>query len=226
MARTRTHPTTAAEAASPPAAVPLSTPPPPAEPPAPQATPPAPPPGLRLEWLDPATLADNPLNWRRHPPRQRSAISAALEQAGWAGALLFNEKTGHLIDGHARKELSKPGEKVPVLVGSWSEKQEALILATLDPLAAMAEADAQAFQELMGQVDTGGDERLDSLLAELASQLPAADVILKQLETKPPPAMTWILIAIPTVRFGELAADVERIAAMPGVLLETTVNDG
>jgi hypothetical protein len=24
--------------------------------------------GLTLVWLDPATLADNPANWREHPP--------------------------------------------------------------------------------------------------------------------------------------------------------------
>ena len=126
------------------------------------------PPGLRLEWMDPASLPDNPLNWRTHPEKQTSALTAALEQVGWAGALLFNEKTGNLIDGHARKKISYgKGEKVPVLVGNWSESQEKLILATLDPLAALAVADTGLLDTLLREVATG-DERLQEMLAELA----------------------------------------------------------
>jgi DNA modification methylase len=131
------------------------------------------PPGLRLEWMDPAGLNDNPMNWRTHPAGQKAALTAALEKVGWAGALLFNERTNRLIDGHARKELTAAraaGGKVPVLVGSWSEEQERLILATLDPLAAMAEANKDALDKLLREVATGNDQRLDALLAELARQ--------------------------------------------------------
>jgi hypothetical protein len=129
---------------------------------------PAPPPGLRLEWLDPDTLAPNPANWRRHPETQTTALRAALEEVGWAGALLYNERTKRLIDGHARKELKK-GQLAPVLIGSWTEEQERLILATLDPLAAMASADATALQALLADVATG-DEALKAMLADLAQQ--------------------------------------------------------
>jgi DNA modification methylase len=135
-----------------------------------------PPPGLRLEWMDPADLNDNPLNWRRHPEKQTGALAAALEQVGWAGALLYNEQTKHLIDGHARKKvsLSKTG-RVPVLIGSWTEEQEKLILATLDPLAAMAEADTVALDKLLREVSTGNDPQLDAMLAELGAENPVVD---------------------------------------------------
>src|SRR5262245_54175158 len=89
---------------------------------------------LRLEWLDPVDLADNPANWRRHPQAQLSALTDVLAEVGWAGALLYNEATGRLIDGHARKTVS-PGGKVPVLIGPWTLEQAKKILATLDPLA-------------------------------------------------------------------------------------------
>jgi DNA modification methylase len=135
-----------------------------------------PPPGLRLEWMDPADLNDNPLNWRRHPEKQTGALAAALEQVGWAGALLYNEQTKHLIDGHARKKvsLSKTG-RVPVLIGSWTEEQEKLILATLDPLAAMAEADTVALDKLLREVGTGNDPQLDAMLAELGAENPVVE---------------------------------------------------
>jgi hypothetical protein len=120
---------------------------------------------LRLEWMDPADLRANPANWRTHPPGQRLALSAAMKEVGWAGALLYNEATGRLIDGHLRKEVA-PGP-VPVLVGSWTEEQERLILATLDPLAAAAEADGAALATLLASVRTE-DEHLAALLAGLA----------------------------------------------------------
>jgi hypothetical protein len=101
-------------------------------------------PALRLEWRDPAELAENPRNWRRHPDAQLAVLSGVLAEVGWAGACLYNERTGRLIDGHARRKvaLEQGSAKVPVLVGDWSEEQERKILATLDPLAAMATADA------------------------------------------------------------------------------------
>ena len=98
---------------------------------------------LRLEWRSPAELAENPRNWRRHPESQIAALQGIIAEVGWAGACLFNERTGRLIDGHARKKvaLDQGADRVPVLVGDWSEEDEAKILATLDPLAAMAEGD-------------------------------------------------------------------------------------
>ena len=93
-------------------------------------------PKLRLEWIDPAELDANPANWRRHPPEQTTALADVIREVGWAGALLYNEKTRRLIDGHARKDLFAGKNKVPVLIGSWDESQEKKILATLDPIGA------------------------------------------------------------------------------------------
>ena len=122
---------------------------------------------LRLEYLDPSELADNGKNYRRHPAHQITALKGVLSEVGWAGALLYNETTQHLIDGHARKQVTPSGERVPVLIGSWSEAEEALILATLDPLAAMAEADAEVLAALLREVSTN-DTALQQMLADLA----------------------------------------------------------
>jgi DNA modification methylase len=107
---------------------------------------------LRLEWWDPADLADNERNYKTHPSAQLLALRAALAEVGWAGALLFNERTRRLIDGHARKKVARKGEKVPVLVGSWSEDDEAKLLASFDPIGAMAQTDRDAFHALLGSV--------------------------------------------------------------------------
>ena len=111
-------------------------------------------PKLRLEWLTAADLNANPKNWRRHPPEQMRALRDAIDEVGWAGVLLYNERTRHLIDGHARRDTARPGERLPVLVGSWNDKDEAKILVTLDPLACMAEHDLDALAQLVEEVDT------------------------------------------------------------------------
>src|SRR5437879_9289067 len=108
-------------------------------------------PPLRLEWRDVNELAENPSNWRRHNYQQLTALKDVIAEVGWAGALLYNERTGRLIDGHARKKIVKDG-KVPVLIGSWSADQEHKILLTLDPIAAMAEGDNGAIEKLLARV--------------------------------------------------------------------------
>jgi DNA modification methylase len=134
-----------------------------------KARPPVKTPPLRLEWRSPAELAENPLNWRRHPETQLAALTDVIAEVGWAGACLYNERTQRLIDGHARQKvaLAQGTGKVPVLVGNWTEEQEKKILATLDPLAAMATADKNALDALLRDVQTGS-EPLAAMLTELA----------------------------------------------------------
>lgn len=187
---------------------------------------------LRLEWRSPEELADNPKNWRTHPESQANAVKDVITEVGWAGAVLFNERTGRLIDGHLRRKLAAEQgvEKIPVLIGSWDKATEAKILATLDPPVALAEADATALDELLREIDTSSEsvEQLLKDLAELHGVIPEDDkpTELKQLNVQAPPKMAWCLIGIPTVRYGEIAADMERIGVIDGVIMETTANDG
>ena len=133
---------------------------------------------LRLEWRSPAELAENPRNWRRHPEAQLAALADVLAEVGWAGAFLYNERTGRLIDGHGRRKvaLDQGCPLVPVLVGSWSEAQEAKILATLDPLAGLAQADGPKLEALLAEVETDSaalNALLDGLAAQAQAQAPA-----------------------------------------------------
>jgi hypothetical protein len=126
-------------------------------------------PRLRLEWRSPAELAENPRNWRTHPDTQLAALADAIADVGWAGACLYNERTNRLIDGHLRRTIGlvQGTNKIPVLVGNWSEEQELRILATLDPIGALAQADSAKLESLLHEVSTGSDA-LQQLLADLA----------------------------------------------------------
>jgi hypothetical protein len=131
---------------------------------------------LRLEYLDPAELAANPLNPKFHPPEQLQAVQELVSDVGWAGALLFNEATGRLLDGHGRKELFEHKGPVPVLIGSWNEAQEKKILAFLDPTSYMARIDRQALDLL-----AAGDDLLDgasAVFAELLDSMRAASELM------------------------------------------------
>src|SRR5262245_57542224 len=107
-------------------------------------------------------------NWRRHPPQQRAALRAVLAEIGYADALLARETPDGLmlIDGHLRREET-PDALVPVLVLDVDEAEAAKLLVTLDPLAALATADAAALDVLLRDVQTG-DEALGRMLADLA----------------------------------------------------------
>ena len=114
-------------------------------------------------------LRPNPKNWRTHPVAQQDALRGVLAEVGYAGALLARECDDGglvLIDGHLRAETT-PDMEVPVLVLDVNEAEADKLLATIDPLGAMAEADAGKLDSLLREVDTGS-EALQEMLAELA----------------------------------------------------------
>ncbi len=104
------------------------------------------------------SLLANPKNWRRHPIYQREAVRSVLAEVGYGDALLARETSEGLvlIDGHLRAEIT-PDQDVPVLVLDVTEQAD-LLLATLDPLAAMATRDDDALKSLVALVEIGGDE--------------------------------------------------------------------
>jgi DNA modification methylase len=119
----------------------------------------------------PAELIPNPGNWRSHPVRQRRALAGALGEVGWVAQVLVNQRNGHLVDGHLRVELalSRTEPTVPVTYVDLSDEEERLVLASLDPLAAMAEADHDALARLLADL-TPDDGDLTRMLAELADR--------------------------------------------------------
>jgi hypothetical protein len=119
---------------------------------------------------DPTQLLAHPLNWRVHTGPQREALRGSLSDVGWVQQVMVNRTTGHVVDGHARIEeaISAGAPTVPVLYVDLSPEEERLVLATLDPIGAMAQADSN---------------RLDELLTELQAQSPGLQALLDSLAT-------------------------------------------
>lgn len=127
--------------------------------------------------VDPATLVANPKNWRLHPAHQQAALFGSLADIGWVQDVIVNQTTGLVVDGHARVALAIKHQQnaVPVKYVTLTEPEEAMVLATLDPIAALATRDDAALTHLLGELETER-EGLRMLLDELATAEPVLPV--------------------------------------------------
>lgn len=106
----------------------------------------------------PDQLLANPMNARIHPAYQQDALADVLDEVGWVQDVIVNQQTGHIIDGHLRVTLAlRRGEpSVPVKYVELSPDEERLVLATFDPLAALAATDAQQMTALLDGITVEG----------------------------------------------------------------------
>lgn len=117
----------------------------------------------------PDQLLANDKNWRIHPKTQQDALSGVLREVGVVQNIIVNQRTQKVVDGHLRVALAISANQptVPVTYVDLDEAEEAKILATIDPLSAMAATDAELLTALLSEVQTG-DAALQSLLDNLA----------------------------------------------------------
>lgn len=117
-------------------------------------------------------LKGNPKNWRTHSAAQRGAIDGILDTVGWVQRVIVNRQTGLIVDGHARVEQAATrGEKVPVVYVELTEGEEALVLATLDPIGAMAGVNRETLNSFVKEIAEVESVDLAKLLC--ASTLPS-----------------------------------------------------
>lgn len=131
--------------------------------------------------VDPKELLANPRNWRIHPDTQQEALEAVLTEVGWVDDVIVNKGTGFVLDGHLRVALALRNEEpsIPVKYIDLSLSEERIVLATLDPLAAMASTDVEQLDNLLLEIEDQDAEfyesepfspMLDQLLSEVVSQ--------------------------------------------------------
>jgi hypothetical protein len=118
--------------------------------------------------IDPKDLLANPRNWRIHPQVQQEALQDVLTEVGWVDDVIVNQQTGFVVDGHLRVALALRHEHdmVPVKYVDLTEEEEKLVLATLDPIAALASTDVEKMGELLQGMDVES-ERLGEVLDQL-----------------------------------------------------------
>ena len=125
-----------------------------------------------------AELKPHPRNARTHPPAQRAALNAILAEVGLARSVLayVADADRHLgdaapltlIDGHLRQEELRQAE-VEVEVLDVTDAEADKLLLTIDPLARLAEYDAELLARLRESVVTESND-LAALWASLAER--------------------------------------------------------
>ena len=130
-----------------------------------------------LRQVKASELIPNAKNWRRHPKWQHDGMRAVLENIGYAGALIAYENEGQLvlIDGHLRQEMT-PDEEVPVLILDVNEQEADILLATYDPLTAMANEEGAVLHELLGGIESQNDE-MRTLLEDINERYSASAIM-------------------------------------------------
>lgn len=124
----------------------------------------------------------NPNNWRIHPKFQQEALKVVLSSVGWVQDVIVNKRMGEewgddryvetLVDGHLRVLIAlQEGDdtEVPLKYVDLSPEEEHIILASLDPVGAMAQTDRELVGNLLAQIDSE-DSRVVDLIDDLSKR--------------------------------------------------------
>jgi len=101
-------------------------------------------------------LVPHELNFRLHPEAQKVALQALYAEVGFARSLLAYELPDgrlKLIDGHLRRELD-PDLEVDVEILDVDDAEARKLLLSMDPLAALAQTNAETHAALVARTKT------------------------------------------------------------------------
>jgi hypothetical protein len=123
---------------------------------------------VELRRVRASELRRNPKNWRQHPEGQRSALTELLGTVGFVGAGIGRDTAEgvELIDGHLRADLADSSE-MPVLIVDLTEDEAAKVLATYDPLSALAIPDVDAFKLLLTGIELDEHAELRKVVTDI-----------------------------------------------------------
>lgn len=126
--------------------------------------------------LPPEQILPCPDNWRLHPENQKENLRAVLREVGVADAVLVRQVGKNqymLIDGHLRHEELGGLDGIPSLILDVDENEARILLATLDPLSAMAGSDPAVLRDLLARCRPG-EEAVIPLFSEISRTYGAA----------------------------------------------------
>lgn len=131
---------------------------------------------VRFARVKASTLRPSPKNWRTHPSNQRDALKGVLADVGIAAPVIVRELPDgglELVDGHLRTE-ELGDQEIPVCVLDVDENEAGMLLASMDPLSALAGQDDDKLLALLQNVSSDSPA-VQAMLADLVS-VPAAPV--------------------------------------------------
>lgn len=175
-------------------------------------------------------LAPDPENAREHSLENIAAIRGSLAEFGQDQPLVVQQQGMVVRKGNGRLEAARQ-------LG-WSHVAALIVDEGDVDATARAVADNRASELAAWDVDNlskaldalsldnedlqGAFEGLGDLVAQAT---PDGETEIREIDIRPPPSMTWVLIGIPTVRYGEISETVEHLSQQPEIICEVTAND-
>jgi hypothetical protein len=162
-------------------------------------------------------------------PERREKLLASLKEFGLVNSLVWNPRTGNLVSGNKRlgiiDDLSATGDdySLTVNVVDLDEDREKALSVILNHGALQGEFDDVMLAGLVAELEEKLTFDLAAIIGEAEQILPAT---LRPVTILPPPRMAWVLVGIPLVEFGAIAAQVEALAQVPNTIVESTFSDG
>lgn len=184
-----------------------------------------------IEQIATAELIPYARNARTHSEQQVSQIAGSIQEFGFCNPVLIDAQNG-IIAGHGRVLAAQKLklETVPCLrLTHLTDAQKRAYVLADNRIALNSGWDEDLLTEELERLNA---ESFDiTFLGFDESELLSALGMVEEPELKPltimaPPKMTWVLIGIPTVEFGEINEAVERIAGIETAIVEITANDG
>ena len=123
--------------------------------------------------VDPNSLIPHEVNWREHPESQKQVFDGVLKEVGFAQSVTVSKRTGKILDGHMRVQMAveQGWPAIPVEYVDVDEREEAAIIATMNPMAALAERNRERI-EAAAAIANLNDQRVKGLVAALQSRAP------------------------------------------------------
>jgi len=124
------------------------------------------------DLVDADQLMGHPENAKIHPLAQQKTMASILKRVGWVQAVVVNQRTGRILDGHMRVAMAiSANQKVPVNYVDIDEADEPLVIATFDHVASQSVLDDDMFVGLIQQIENV-DEPMAKLFASLIPDTP------------------------------------------------------
>ena len=181
-----------------------------------------------IKTVDLAELTPAAYNPRAISDEAFAGLKHSLSEFGYVDLIIVNRRNLRIVGGEQRwKALREQGvTRAPVMLVDLDLKREKALNVTLNN-PAIAGRYTDELQALLAEIEAemgaaSVELRLNELRAEAAASAPAEPYVL---DTSSPPTLTWVLLAIATVRYGEIAESIARIASVPGLRMEMCSND-
>ena len=182
---------------------------------------------MKTESMPVDSLKPDPGNARRHNETNIRAIMKSLERFGQQKPIVVDQ-SGTVVAGNGFLEAARRlgWQDVVVtrtkLTGTGARAYSIADNRTTD----LSDWDDAILQEALNQIRAEEEALAEAAGFGLDDDTEVdAPAHLESISTKAPPKMAWVLIGIPTARFGEIADLVETIGAVDGAEIETQLGD-